>query len=67
MAFDLFFQEVARLREVAAVPPSPVRLDAGDILGRRVSREEKDKEEPPRNMRRCSSSVDGGIRGPARD
>jgi len=28
-AFDLFTQEVERLRQVAAVPPSPVRFDAG--------------------------------------
>jgi len=34
-AFDLFTQEVERLRQVPAVPPSPVRFDAGDILGRR--------------------------------
>jgi len=62
-AFDLFSQKVERLRQVAAVPPSPVRFDAGDILGRRLSRDDEDEEEPPRNMRRCSSSVDEGSRG----
>ena len=67
VAFDLFSQEVEPLRQVAAVPPSPVRFDAGDILGRRLSRDEEDEEEPPRNMRRRSSSVDGGSRGPARN
>jgi len=67
VAFDLVFQEVERLRRVASVPPSPVRFDAGDILGRRLSRDEEGKEEPPRNMRRRSSSVDGGSRGPARN
>jgi len=40
--FDLFAQEVERLRQVAAVPPSPVRFDAGDILGRRLSRDDED-------------------------
>jgi len=62
-AFDLFSQEVERLRQVAAVPSSPVRFDAGDILGRRLSRDDEDEEEPPRNMRRRSSSVDEGSRG----
>jgi len=62
-AFDLFTQEVERLRQVAAVPPSPVRFDAGDILGRRHSRDDEDEEEFPRNMRRRSSSVVGGSRG----
>jgi len=62
-AFDMFAPKVERLRQVAAVPPSPVRFDAGDILGRRLSRDEEDKEEGPRNMRRRSSSVDGGSRG----
>jgi len=62
-AFDLFTQEVERLRQVAAVPPSPVRFDVGDILGRRHSRDDEDEEESPRNMRRRSSSVDGGSRG----
>jgi len=62
-AFDLFTQEVERLRQVAAVPPSPVRFDAGDILGRRLSRNDGDEEESPRSMRRRSSSVDGGSRG----
>jgi len=62
-AFDLFTQEVERLRQVAAVPPSPVRFDAGEILGRRHSRDDEDEEESPRNMRRRSSSVDGGSRG----
>jgi len=62
-AFDLFTQEVERLRQMAAVPPSPVRFDARDILGRRHSRDDEDEEESPRNMRRRSSSVDGGSRG----
>jgi len=62
-ALDLFTQEVERLRQVAAVPPSPVRFDAGDILGRRLSRDDEDEEESPRNMRRRSSSVDEGSRG----
>jgi len=62
-AFDMFSQEVERLRQVAAVPPSPVRFDAGDILGRRLSRDEEDEEEPPRTMRRRSLSVDEGSRG----
>jgi len=62
-AVDLFAQEVERLRQVAAVPPSPVRFDAGDILGRQLSRDNKDEEESPRHMRRRNSSVDGGSRG----
>jgi len=66
VAFDLFLQEVERLRQVVVVPPLPVRFDAGDILGRRVSRDSEDEEETPRNMRRRSSSVDGDGRGPAR-
>jgi len=61
--FDLLAQEVERLRQVAAVPPSPVRFDAGDILGGRLRRDDEDEEELPRNMRRRSSSVDGGSRG----
>jgi len=61
-SFDLFSQEVERLPGVAEVPPSPVRFDAGDILGRRLSREDHDEEEPPRNMRRRSSLVDKGSR-----
>jgi len=66
-AFDLFSQEVERLRQVAVVPPSPVRFDAGDILGRRLSREDEDEEETPRNMRCRSSSVDEGSRGHVRN
>jgi len=66
VAVDMFLQEVERLRQVVVVPPSPVRFDAGDILGRRVSRDDEDEEEPPCNMRRRSSSVDGDGRGPAR-
>jgi len=62
-AFDLFTQEVERLRQVAPLPLSPVRFDAGDILGRRHSRDDEDEEESSRNMRRRSSSVDGGSRG----
>jgi len=62
-AFDLFALEVERLRRVAAVPPSPVRFDAGDILGRPLRRADEDEEEPPRNMRLHSSSVDEGSRG----
>jgi len=62
-AFDLISQEVERLRQVAAAPPSPVRFDAGDILGQRLSRDDENEEEPPRNMRRRSSSVDEGRRG----
>ena len=67
VAFDLFSQEVERLRQVAEVPPSPVRFDAGYILGWRLSRDAEDEEKPPRIMRRRSSSVDGGSRGPARN
>jgi len=67
VAFDLFSQEVECLRQVAAVPPSPVRFDADDILGRRLSHDDEDEEVPPPNMRRRSSSVDGGSRGPARN
>ena len=66
-AFDLFSHEVARLRQVVVVPPSPVRFDAGDILGRRLSRDDEDEEKPPRNMSRCSSSVDPGSRGHVRN
>jgi len=62
-AFDLFSQEVERLRQVAAVPPSPLRFDAREILGRRLSRDDEDEEEPPRSMRRRSLSVDEGSRG----
>ena len=62
-AFDLFSQEVERLRKVAAAPPSAVRFDAGDILGRRLSRDDENEEEPPRNMRRRSSSVEEGSQG----
>jgi len=60
--FDLFSQEVGRFRQVAAVPASPVRFDAGDILGRILSGDDKDEEEPPRNKCRRSSSVDEGSR-----
>jgi len=67
VAFDLFSQDVERLGQVAAVPPPPVRFDAGEILGRRLSRDDEDEEEPPRHMRRRSSSVDGGSRGPVRN
>jgi len=62
-AFDLFLQEVERLRQVAAVPPAPVRLDAGGILRRRLGRDVEDEEEPPRNMRCRSSSEDERSRG----
>jgi len=65
-AFDLFRQEVARLRHVAVVPPTPVRFDAGDILGWRSSRNGEDETELSRNMRRCSSSVDADGLRPAR-
>ena len=65
-AFDLFSQEVERLRHVAVVPPAPVRFDSGGILGRRLSRDDEDEEEPPGNMRRRSSSVDDGSRGHVR-
>jgi len=51
---------------VAVVPPSSVRFDAGDFLCRRVSRDDADEQEPPRYMRRRSSSVDGEGHGPAR-
>jgi len=67
VAFNLFSQEVERLRQVAAVPPSPKCFDAGDILGLSLSFDDEDEAEPPRNMRRRSSSVDGGSRGPARN
>jgi len=66
-AFDLFRQEVARLRQVAVVPPTPVRFDAGDILGWRSSRDGEDETELSRNMRRCSSSVDADGLRPARE
>jgi len=62
-ACDLFAQEVERLRQVAAVPPSPVHVDAGGILGRHLSRDDEDEEESPPSMRCRSSSVDGGSRG----
>jgi len=62
-SLDLFSTDVECLCQVAAVPPSPVRFDVGDILGRRLSRDDEDDEEPPRNMRRRSSSVDEGSRG----
>jgi len=62
-AIDLFTQDVERLRQVAAVPPSPLRFDAGDIFGRRHRRDDEYEEESPRNMRRRSSSVDEGSRG----
>jgi len=64
-AFDLFRQEVERLRQMAVVPPSPVHFDADDILGRRASRDGEDEDEPPRNMRLRSSSVDADGRRPA--
>jgi len=66
-AFDLFSPEVERLRQVAAVPPSPVRFDADDILGRRLNRDDEDEEKPPRNMRLRSSSVDEGSGGQFRN
>jgi len=66
VAFDLFSQEVERFHQAAAVPLSPERFDAGDILGRRLCRDEEDEGEPPRNLRRRSSSVEGSSRGPAR-
>ena len=62
-ALDLFSQEVRRLGQVAGAPPSPVRFDAGDNLGRPLSRDDEDEEEPRRNMRRRSSAVDEGSRG----
>jgi len=62
-AFDLFSQGVESLRQVAAVPPSPLRFDAQEVLVRRLSRDDEDDEEPPRSMRRRSSSVDEGSRG----
>jgi len=65
-AFDLFRHEVERLREVAVVPPSTVRFDAGDILCRRASRDGEDEKEPPRIMRCRSLSVDADSRGPSR-
>jgi len=65
VAFDVIFQEVERHPEEAAVPPSPVRFDAGGVLGRRLSRDDEDEEEPPRNMCRRSSLVDCGGRRPA--
>ena len=65
-AFNLRRQDVERVRKVAMVPPSPVRSAAGDTLGRHVSRDEENEEEPPQNMRRGSSSVDADGRGPAR-
>jgi len=42
-AFDLFPQEVERLRQVAAAPLAPVRFAAGDILSRRLSRDDEDE------------------------
>jgi len=67
VAVNLFSQEVERPRQVAAVPPPPVRFDTGDILGRRLSRDDEDEEEPPRCMLRRSSPVDGGSRGHVRN
>jgi len=65
-AIDLFRQEVERLWQLAVVPLSPVRSDAGDILGRWASGDGKDEEKPPRNMRRRSSSVDADGSVPSR-
>ena len=65
-AFDILLREVERLRQVAVVPPSPVRFDADDILGRQASRGGEDKEEPPRNMSRRSLAVDADCHGPSR-
>jgi len=66
VAFDLFLKKVERLRQVAVLPPPPVCFEAGAILGRRDTRDEEDEKEPPRNMRRHSSSVDGDGRGRGR-
>jgi len=65
-AFNILLQDVERLRQVAVVPPSPVRFDAGDILGRQASRDGEDEEEPPRNMSRRSLAVDADGNGPSR-
>jgi len=65
-AFNILLQEVERLRQVAVVPPFPVRFDAGDIFGRKASRDGEDKEEPPRNMSRRSLAVDADGHGPSR-
>jgi len=43
-AFDLFRAEVCRLRQAAAPPSSPQRFNAGDVLGRRESFEDENKE-----------------------
>jgi len=65
-AIFFFRQKVEHLRPVAVLPSSPVSVEAGDILGRTASRDGDDEEEPPRIMRRSSSSVDADGRGPAR-
>jgi len=66
-SLDLFRQEVELIRRVSVVPASPVRFEAGDVSGRRASREEDaNEEEAPRNKRRRSSSEEDDGRGPAR-
>jgi len=65
-AFDMFREEVERLRQVEVVPYSPVRFDAGNVLHRRASRDGEDEYEPRRNMRRRSSSADADGHGPSR-
>jgi len=61
VAFDLFFQEVERLRQVAAVPPSSVLFDADDILGGRLSRDDEEEEEHPRITHHAPSLFVGGL------
>ena len=66
VTFELFRQEVERLRKVAVVPFLPMPLDAGDVFNCRASRYGEDGEEPPHHRRRRSSSVDADCRWSAR-
>jgi len=66
-AFDLFRAAVCRLRLAAAPPSSPQRFNAGDVLGRRGSFEDENKEEEaPRNWRHRSASTERDGRGLSR-
>jgi len=61
IAFYEFRQSFDRLRLLKAASVSPLRFKAGDVLGRRATRDDvDDEEEGHRNQRRCSPSMEGG-------
>lgn len=59
-AFDLFRQKVSQLLTASSPIVSPLRFNAGNVWGRRGSREDEDEEEAaPRNLRHRSVSWKG--------